>query len=234
MLSHLLGSKARVKILKLFLLNTNEKYYIRQIARNLNLQVNSVRRELENLEKFGLLLAEPPTYELDSFLLNNNIKSKSGEENRMEKSNLMEKKDNKKEGSKQEKKYYKLNKNFVLYHEIKALITKSQILAGKNFIKSLKKISQPKYLALMGVFVNEVFSIDIFIVAKVNKKKLEKIIADLEREIGKEINYSIMDEKEFYYRQEITDIFIYNIMQAKKITLINDMNSNNNSNKKHE
>ncbi len=225
MLSHLLGSKARVKILKLFLLNTEEKYYIREIARKLDLQVNSVRRELENLEKFGLLLAEPSSYAVDDYLLNNNINSKSGEENRMEKSELMEKKKEKKDNSKQEKKYYHLNKNFVLYHEIKALITKSQILAGKNFIKSLQKISQPKYLALTGVFVNEVFPIDIFIVGRVNRKKLERTISDLEKEIGKEINYSIMDLKEFQYRQEITDIFVYDVMQAKKITLINDLSA---------
>jgi hypothetical protein len=227
MLSHLLGSQARVKILKLFLLNTEEKYYIRQIARNLELQVNSVRRELENLEKFGLLLAEPPTYTVDEYLLNNNINSKSGEENRMEKSKLMEKKKDKKESSKQEKKYYHLNKNFILYNEIKALITKSQILAGKNFIKSLQKISQPKYLALTGVFVNQDFPIDIFIVGRVNRKKLEKTISNLEKEIGKEINYSIMDQKEFQYRQEITDIFVYDIMQTKKITLINGLSPDN-------
>jgi predicted ArsR family transcriptional regulator len=66
MLSHLLGSKARVKILKLFLLNLEEKFYIRQIARDLDLQVNSVRRELDNLEKFGLLLADPSTYNVDT------------------------------------------------------------------------------------------------------------------------------------------------------------------------
>lgn len=225
MLSNLLGSKARVKILKLFLLNTEEKYYIRQIARNLDLQVNSVRRELENLEKFGLLLAEPPTYIADDYLLNNNINSKSGEENRMEKSKLIEKKKEKKENSKQDKKYYHLNKNFVLYNEIKALITKSQILAGKNFIKSLQKISQPKYLALTGVFVNQDFPIDIFIVGRVNKKKFEKTISNLEKEIGKEINYSIMDLKEFQYRQGITDIFVYDIMQTKKIILINNLSS---------
>ncbi|MCF7795134.1 hypothetical protein K9M50_02145 [Patescibacteria group bacterium] len=227
MLSHLLGSNARVKILKLFLLNGEEKYYIRQIARDLGLQVNSVRRELENLEKFGLLLAEPASYQIDDYLLNNNINSKSGEENRLEKAKLMEKKELKKETTKQEKKYYRLNKNFVLYNEIKALITKSQILAGKNFIKSLQKISQPKYLALTGIFVNQDFPIDIFIVGRVNRKKLEKTISDLQKEIGKEINYSIMDLKEFNYRQEITDIFVYDIMQCKKITLINDLSPEN-------
>jgi hypothetical protein len=227
MLSHLLGSKARVKILKLFLLNLEEKFYIRQIARDLDLQVNSVRRELDNLEKFGLLLADPSTYNVDTYLLNNNTYSQSGEENRLEKAKMMEKLPAKKESSKQEKKYYFLNKNFVLYNEIKALITKSQILAGKNFIKSLEKISQPKYLALTGVFVNEEFPIDIFIVGRVNKRNLEKIVTNLEKEIGKEINYSIMDQKEFEYRLEITDIFVYNIMQAKKLVLINNLNSVN-------
>jgi hypothetical protein len=227
MLSHLLGSKARVKILKLFLLNLEEKFYIRQIARDLDLQVNSVRRELDNLEKFGLLLADPSTYNVDTYLLNNNTYSQSGEENRLEKAKIMEKPLAKKESSKQEKKYYFLNKNFVLYNEIKALITKSQILAGKNFIKSLEKISQPKYLALTGVFVNEEFPIDIFIVGRVNKRNLEKIVTNLEKEIGKEINYSIMDQKEFEYRLEITDIFVYNIMQAKKLVLINNLNSVN-------
>jgi hypothetical protein len=226
MLSCLLGSKAREKILKLFLLNTEEKYYIRQIARDLDLQVNSVRRELENLEKFGLLLTESSTHPVNDSLLNNNINSKSGEENRMAKSKLMEKKKDTKRESGQEKKYYRLNKNFILYNEIKALITKSQILAGKNFLKSLQKISQPKYLALTGVFVNQTFPIDIFIVGRVNKKKFEKIISNLEKEIGKEINYSIMDQKEFQYRQEIADIFVYNIMRTKKIILINNISLN--------
>jgi predicted transcriptional regulator len=59
MLNKLFGSNSRVKILKLFLTNPNEKYYIRQIARDLKLQINSVRRELENLEKFGLLVSNP-------------------------------------------------------------------------------------------------------------------------------------------------------------------------------
>ena len=57
MLAKLFGSNSRVKILKLFLMRTNDKFYIRQIARDLGLQLNSVRRELENLEKFGLLIS---------------------------------------------------------------------------------------------------------------------------------------------------------------------------------
>ena len=57
MLGKLFGSNARVKILKLFLLHPEKKFYIRELSRRLKLQVNSVRRELENLEKFGLLIS---------------------------------------------------------------------------------------------------------------------------------------------------------------------------------
>lgn len=55
MLEKLFGSKARARLLKHFLLNSDQEFYIRQLARDLDLQVNSVRRELNNLEDFGLL-----------------------------------------------------------------------------------------------------------------------------------------------------------------------------------
>jgi hypothetical protein len=35
-----------------------------------------------------------------------------------------------------------------------------------------------------------------------------------------------MDQKEFQYRQEIADIFVYNIMRTKKIILINNISLN--------
>lgn len=55
MLEQIFGSKARVKILKTFLGKPEQNYYTRQLSRDLNLQVNSVRRELENLKKIGFI-----------------------------------------------------------------------------------------------------------------------------------------------------------------------------------
>jgi len=55
MLERLFISKVRVKILKQFLLNTGESYHIRALVRLLNEEINAVRRELKNLEAFGLL-----------------------------------------------------------------------------------------------------------------------------------------------------------------------------------
>lgn len=55
MLKALFSSKARIKLLSTFLLNPDEEYFIRELTRKLDEQINSIRRELDNLKKIGLL-----------------------------------------------------------------------------------------------------------------------------------------------------------------------------------
>ena len=55
MLDNIFGSIARTKLLKFFCVHSEGKFFIRELARNLDLQINSVRRELNHLEDFGLL-----------------------------------------------------------------------------------------------------------------------------------------------------------------------------------
>jgi len=49
------GSGARVKLLRQFLLHQDEEFFIRELTRILDEQINSLRRELENLENIGML-----------------------------------------------------------------------------------------------------------------------------------------------------------------------------------
>ena len=56
MLEVLIPSRVRVKLLTLFLLNPGCEFYIREIARMTGENINGVRRELANLESFGLLI----------------------------------------------------------------------------------------------------------------------------------------------------------------------------------
>ena len=55
MLKSFFGSKTRVKLLGLFLLHPQNEYFIRELTRILKEQINSIRRELNNLRKVGLL-----------------------------------------------------------------------------------------------------------------------------------------------------------------------------------
>ena len=56
-LKALFSSQTRVKLLSVFLLHPEEEYFIRQLTRLLSEQINSIRRELENLRRIGLVRA---------------------------------------------------------------------------------------------------------------------------------------------------------------------------------
>lgn len=57
-LSDLIISKVRVKLLKLFLSQTSEMFYVREITRITKEEINAVRRELNHLQQTGLLKSE--------------------------------------------------------------------------------------------------------------------------------------------------------------------------------
>ena len=58
-LSDIITSKVRIEILELFLSNLGEKYHVRGIVREIGEEINAVRRELEKMEKSGILKKEP-------------------------------------------------------------------------------------------------------------------------------------------------------------------------------
>ena len=58
MIEQLLGSKTRVKLLQLFLSNPNRSFYVREITRKIDEQINSVRRELSNLLNIGIIVSD--------------------------------------------------------------------------------------------------------------------------------------------------------------------------------
>ena len=69
MIEQLFGSKTRVKLLQLFYSNTNRSFYVREITRKIDEQINSVRRELANLLSIGIITSNTSNnklyYEVD-------------------------------------------------------------------------------------------------------------------------------------------------------------------------
>lgn len=201
MLEQLFGSKTRLKLLRLFLNNPTQPYYLRELARTLKTQLNSVRREVVNLEKIGIVKSvEMPAEPVIS---------------------TQGKKKKEKGGA---KKYFLADTEFILYPELKGLILKAQLLLERTFVSKIEKISSIKLFILSGIFVGiEDRATDLLIVGKVNKNQLTKIIRDFERELNRSINYTVMGYPEFKYRQDITDKFLYDILENRKIVIIDKL-----------
>ena len=58
MIDALFGSKTRVKLLHLFLNNPGKAFYVREITRLIDEQINSVRRELSNMLNVGVITSD--------------------------------------------------------------------------------------------------------------------------------------------------------------------------------
>ncbi|NTW22225.1 hypothetical protein HGA34_01615 [Candidatus Falkowbacteria bacterium] len=195
MLEKLFGSRTRVKLMKLFLLSPDRRLTLVEIVKMLKLQLVAVKKELDNLEEFGMV----------EHVMAEEVNS------------------DEKGAPRQEKKHYRLDPNFVLKDELKALIVKSQILYERDFLDRLMKLGRIKLLVLTGIFVNLPDSpIDILIVGKINKVKLLALLAQLEQELGREVNFTFMEPGEFSFRLSMTDVFLYNILEGKRLILIDE------------
>src|SRR3989338_8458675 len=74
MLEHLFGSKTRSHLLQLFFNHPLKHFFVREISRTVNMQLNAVRRELINLEKMNLIISlknTGPVSQKKFFKLNN-------------------------------------------------------------------------------------------------------------------------------------------------------------------
>ena len=216
MLEQLFGSRTRVLMLRLFLEHHDDVFFVRQLTRLLGAQVYSVRRELENLVSFGVLQeAAAPRIPSGG---EKNMPQGNGTEG---KKNASTKKGKEAEG---QKKYYALNKSFVLYPELKALFTKGRLLIEKELVEKIEGAGKIQLLILTGMFVGlQQWQTDMFIVGQVNKDKLRSVIEHFEKELQQPINYTVMTKEEFHYRRDITDRFIFNILENDRIVVIDHL-----------
>lgn len=193
MIEQLFGSKTRVKLLQLFYNNPNRSFYVREITRKIDEQINSVRRELANLLSMGIISSDTT---------NNRL-------------------------------YYEVNQNYSYYDPLKAIFGQ-QVPLGADQKRQSKTLTdthsdQDKLKALGNVEIalytgqftrDESSGIDALIVGDVNQHALQKFIAELEAQEGKEIRYTLMPPQEFNYRRQIKDRFITTVLSAKKQVLI--------------
>lgn len=201
MLEHLFGSRTRVKLLSLFLRQPDEAIFVREITRRVGTQINAVRRELSNLLKLGLIIE---TTEAEG----------EATEKKARQPGL-------------KKKFYKVNPEFRLLKELTTLLLRAQALYEGRLDHEIPKLGDVRYLAFLGVFLGERAPVDVFIVGTVNQSQLKKLIADAENSLGYEINFTVMSLEDFRYRKDMTDKFLYSILEGRKHVVVDRLAERN-------
>lgn len=210
-LEQLFGSKTRVKLLKLFLNSPDKKFFVREVARAINSQINSVRRELLNLKGLGIITeVEMPK---ENYLVPkvDGQKKFSGKFKKVKNKDVV-------------KKFFQANSDFILFPELKALLLKADFLLEKNFVNAIRRVGSVDYLVLTGQFVGMPgISADLLLVGRFNRKKIAKLVKSFEKDFGREINYALMSRQDFKYRKDVTDRFLYSILENKKVVMVDEL-----------
>lgn len=195
MLEHLFGSKTRLKLLRIFFREPEKPFFVRELTRAIDAQINAVRRELELLVAAGLV-----------------------EETNVEANTA-------RDPSSSLRKYYRLNRSSLLYPEIQSLLLKAKILEDQSFFQEVQeKGGDIKLFLLSGVFTGDKRSpTDILMVGNLRERAILNSVAAYEKDHGGTLRFTFMTAEEFHDRRQIMDKFLFAIFESENIKVINTL-----------
>lgn len=205
-MEQLFGSKTRVKLLHLFMSNPNRSFYVREITRKVEEQINSVRRELANLLSLGVITSDSTNnklyYEVNQKYEHYGALRElfTGKKRPVTKSTA--KKDT---------------------TEAEAEPVQEQPKAAMVDAKIWDKAGNISGLMYSGAFTRDGTSpVDVMIVGDVPISRAEAAVAELEVQEGKELRYAVMEPEEWLYRKQVNDKFWLQVVGAKKQVIVDN------------
>lgn len=178
----------------MFYSNPNRSFYVREITRKIDEQINSVRRELSNLLSIGIITSDNTNnklyYEVNQkYEYYDPLQIIFG-------------------GGKVTK---------------KRVARKATDPAQPDEADDFKALGHIDLAVYTGQFTrDESTGVDLLLVGDVNMNAVTKYIAELEAKEGKDIRYTVMKLADFKYRQQIKDRFVTQLNTAKKQVLIDE------------
>jgi predicted transcriptional regulator len=196
MIEHLFGSKTRAGVLRTFFRQPDRAFFVRELARMLEVQINAVRRELQLLLDLGLI--QETSVELEEGI---------------------------KAAGAGLRKYYVLDTQAVLFVELQALLIKSQLVDEQELAKELaNKAGDIKLFLLTGKFTADRRApSDILLVGKLKERTIATLIKKFEKKFGFTIRYTTMSRKEFFERRQMMDRFLYSMFEADHMKVVDQL-----------
>jgi len=122
-------------------------------------------------------------------------------------------------------KYYRLDPDFPIYEELKRIILKTSGL-GQPVREALGHLGTVEWSFIYGSVAageeDSLSDVDLMLVGEVDLLALSAVIARLEDQLGREINYLVLSRAELAQRLADGDPFINNVLAGPKVMLIGD------------
>ncbi len=191
MIDALFGSKTRVKLLHLFLNNPGKAFYVREITRLIDEQINSVRRELSNMLEVGIIMSKSTDNKL-YYEINQRYEF-----------------------------YVPFRAIFADQKIKSSTKERAGSQEAPSFVDSLKQLAGARVIVIAGILVDgSVSKVDLLVAGDVSPQKLKELIANIEASEGRDISYSLLSYDDFYYRLSVRDRFITDILMNRHTVIV--------------
>lgn len=193
MIDKLFGSKTRVKLLHLFMNHPGQSFYVREITRLIDEQINSVRRELSNMLEVGVITSDTSDNKL-YYQVNQRYEF-----------------------------YTALRAIFageaITANQAAGA---NDAGVQEQYITIINEIPALRLALFAGVLVKgSLAPVDVMLVGNLSSTKVRSAIAMIEKLEGREINYTLLSYDDFYYRLSVRDKFITEVL-ANKYSVVVD------------
>jgi len=191
MIDALFGSKTRVKLLHLFLNSPGQSFYVREITRKIDEQINSVRRELSNMLEVGIITSDSADNKL-YYQVNQRYDF-----------------------------YVPLRAIFGDNVAEANVAPVSSETSSDEYSTIIRTIPGLRLALFAGVLVRGSTSeVDVVLVGNLSPVKVKSAIKVIEKGEGRDINYTVLSYDEFYYRLSVRDRFITEILNGKYTVIV--------------
>ena len=121
--------------------------------------------------------------------------------------------------------YYSFRKDYLFYDDLLALVGKTTGLGGE-IVRNQNKIGNIRFAMLSGRFLKNLprkkNEVDLLIVGQVVLPQIASLVRAEEAKRKREINYTVMTEKELDFRKHRRDSFILGVLSSSRVMLIGD------------
>src|SRR5271166_2543771 len=120
-------------------------------------------------------------------------------------------------------KYFQLNREYPLFNEVRKIVAKT-IGVAHLIAQSLQRIEGIDEAYLYGSFASNqqdaASDIDVLVIGSPRERDLAQAVGRIERQLGREINYTVLTPKEFGSRRARKDAFLESVWHNKRIPLV--------------
>jgi len=192
-LNKIFGDRVRVRIMRLFLLNPEKTYTKNQIIATARGSRGMVEKEIAAFMRAGLIKQ----------------KKISGYQKKRKPLSVG----------------WTLNSTFIYLPQLQSLVANGVLLKNKDVMNRLQRAGNMKLITLSGVFLQDWSSrIDLLVVGdRFNKDVLSRSIRSIESDIGRELQYTVLDTTDFQYRLSVGDKLLRDVFDFPHQVVLNKL-----------